>query len=82
MVRVRGGRPGTRLAAGQLAKIDRPTLLVWGENDPFGSPEVGERMAGLMPDAELHVVGGGHAPWLTQAERIGPLVTGFLQRHA
>jgi hypothetical protein len=35
-----------------------------------------------MPDAELHVVDGGHSPWLTQSGRIGPVARGFLRRHA
>lgn len=79
LVRLRGSRPETRLTAEQLAAIDRPTLLVWGEDDPFGAPEVGERMVEIMPDAALQVVGGGHAPWLTQSERIGPRVSRFLR---
>ncbi len=81
LIRLRGSRPETRLTAGQLAKIDQPILLFWGKNDPFGSPEVGKRMAAKMPAAELHVIGGGHAPWLTQAERIGPTAARFLQQH-
>jgi len=81
LLRLRGSRPEMRLESAQLARIDRPTLLVWGEDDPFGSPEVGERVAASLPAAELHVVGGGHSPWLTQAERIGPTARSFLQRH-
>lgn len=78
LLRLRGSRPETRLTAEELARFEQPTLLVWGEDDPFGSPEVGERMAELMPDAELRVVGGGHAPWLKRSERIGPVVSRFL----
>ena len=82
LLRVRGSRPAMRLTAEQLARIEQPTLLFWGKDDPFGPPEVGERMAATMPTAELHVVGGGHSPWLTQAKRIGPIATRFLHRHA
>ena len=67
-----------RLTAKQLARIMQPTLMFWGENDPFGPVEIGERMANVMPNAQLHVVGGGHAPWLTQYERIGPIALRFL----
>lgn len=80
LLRLRGSRPETRLTAGELARIDHATLLVWGEEDPFGPPEVGERMVEIMPAAELQVVGGGHAPWLKQSERIGPLIARFLRR--
>lgn len=82
LVRLRGSRPAMRLTAEQLAKVVQPTLLFWGEHDPFGPPEVGERMVRLLPDAELHVVGGGHCPWLTQARRIAPVASSFLRRHA
>ena len=79
LLRLRGSRPAMRLTAEQLARIDQRTLVFWGRNDPFGAPEVGQRMVEIMPTAGLQVVGGGHAPWLTQAERIGPKVTRFLR---
>lgn len=79
LLRLRGNRPEMRLTAAHLGRIPHPTLLFWGEGDPFGAVEVGERMARVMPDATLHVVGGGHAPWLTQAERMGPVATRFLK---
>jgi len=81
LLRLRGNRPETRLTAKQLAQIEQPTLVFWGENDPFGRVEIGERMVEVMPNAELHVVGGGHAPWVTQSERIGPIATRFLREH-
>lgn len=78
LLRLRGSRPEMRLTAKQLARIEKPTLIFWGEDDPFGPTEVGKQMVEIMPDAELHVVGGGHAPWLTQSERIGPIVNRLL----
>lgn len=81
LLRLRGSRPESRLTAEELAGIDQPTLLFWGEHDPFGSPAVGERIVAAMPAAKLHVIGGGHAPWLTQAQRIAPFATRFLQQH-
>lgn len=47
----RGSRPERRLTADQLGRIDQPTLLFWGDDDPFGSPEVGERAVAAMPAA-------------------------------
>jgi len=82
LLRLRGGRPEARLTAEQLSRIEQPALLVWGEDDPFGSPRVGERMAAAMPAAELQVVDGGHAPWVKQADRIGPMVESFLKRQS
>ena len=81
LIRLRGPRPEMVLSAEQLAHVTQPVQLIWGEDDPMGSPAVGEHAARIMTNAELHVVGGGHTPWLTQAETIGPLVTSFLSKH-
>jgi pimeloyl-ACP methyl ester carboxylesterase len=78
LLRLRGSRPEMRLTSDQLATIGQPTLLCWGKDDPFGPPAVGERIAATMPNARLHVVEGGHAPWLRQAGSIGAAIQRFL----
>jgi len=80
LLRLRGGRPEARLTAEQLSRIEQPTLLVWGKDDPFGTPAVGAAIAAAMPAAELLVVPGGHTPWLDSADRIGPRIAQFLER--
>ncbi|MDR8393923.1 alpha/beta hydrolase [Aliifodinibius sp. S!AR15-10] len=80
LLRLGGSRPDMRLTAKQLKQLEQPTMLFWGRSDPFGSPKVGQRMADILPNAKLHVVGGGHAPWLTQAEQIAQVTTPFLQK--
>jgi pimeloyl-ACP methyl ester carboxylesterase len=80
LVRLRGHRPELCLTAEQLAGIDVPTLLVFGRDDPMGGAPVGARVAATMPDAELHVVDGGHAPWIHHADQVAPLVAAFLHR--
>lgn len=80
LIRLRGNRPEHALTAEQLAMIEVPTLLVFATNDPMGGPSVGERVAAAMPDAELHIVDGGHAPWLHHAPQIAPIVQAFLHR--
>ncbi len=82
LIRLRGSRPSVRLTSEQLARTRQPTLLIWGRRDPFGSPEVGRRLADSLPHAELEMVDAGHAPWLTQADRIAPRAREFLQRVA
>lgn len=79
LLKLNGNRPEMRLTAEQLARIEQRSMIFWGRDDPFGSPEVGECVVQAMPAAELHVVGGGHAPWLTQAEHIGPVAARFLR---
>ncbi len=80
LLRLRGSRPELALTADQLTRIEVPTLLVFAADDPMGAATVGERVARAIPDSELHVVDGGHAPWLHHAEQIVPLVSAFLER--
>jgi pimeloyl-ACP methyl ester carboxylesterase len=80
LIRLRGNRPEMALTADQLARIEAPTLLVFAVDDPMGAATVGQRMAETMIDAELHIVDGGHAPWLHHADQITPPLTAFLQR--
>lgn len=82
LVRLRGPRPELEQTPEQLARLTPPVQLVWGEKDPFGPPTAGRRALEIIPDAELAVVAGGHAPWLDDPERVGRLVGGFLRRHA
>lgn len=81
LLQLRGSRPEMRLTADQLKRIPQPTLLFWGQNDPFGSVAVGKRMVAVMPNAALLVVEGGHTPWLTQAKLIGATAARFLRQH-
>jgi pimeloyl-ACP methyl ester carboxylesterase len=43
----------------EIKQLALPTLLIWGDDDPTSPPRVGEHLAGLLPDAALHVVVGG-----------------------
>lgn len=43
----------------QLAHVDLPVLLIWGDADPISPVAVGERLATLLPRAELVVIAGG-----------------------
>jgi pimeloyl-ACP methyl ester carboxylesterase len=56
---------------GELHKVTQPTLLLWGDADPYSPLAVGQQLLGLLPNARLHVVTGGnhdlacaHAPEL------------------
>jgi 2-hydroxy-6-oxonona-2,4-dienedioate hydrolase/4,5:9,10-diseco-3-hydroxy-5,9,17-trioxoandrosta-1(10),2-diene-4-oate hydrolase len=83
-IHLRGVRPEVALTAGQLAQVTQPVQLIWGENDPFGAPGVGEQAAAIIPDAELHVIpGAGHVPWVDHPEQVGTLASRFLhaRRH-
>ncbi len=78
LVRVRGARPEMALTADQLTGVHQPSLLILGGDDPMGTPSDSERLARAVPQTEIHIVEGGHAPWLHHADQIGPLVNAFL----
>jgi pimeloyl-ACP methyl ester carboxylesterase len=60
---------GTHKLTAELAHLDQPTLFLWGDKDPLGSPEVGASLAALMPQARLQVVeDAGHLPWLDKPQ--------------
>jgi pimeloyl-ACP methyl ester carboxylesterase len=44
---------------GRLATLGVPTLLLWGDADPWSPVAAGEWLAAAMPRAELHVMAGG-----------------------
>ena len=78
LLRLRGARPEMALTADQLAHVEQPSLLIFGANDPMGAAPVGERLSAALDHSELHIVDGGHAPWLHHADQIGPTISTFL----
>jgi pimeloyl-ACP methyl ester carboxylesterase len=71
-------RPEIVTTAHQLRGIAHPVRLIWGEQDTFGPPAAGRRIADLIPGADLHVVPGGHAPWFHHADPVAALIREFL----
>ena len=77
-----GFRREARVTEADLRELAVPTLLLWGDHDPVGSAHAARRIQALIPHAELHVVDGGHAPWLGQPAQIATaLVYWALRRH-
>ena len=64
-----------------LPALRMPTLLLWGDADPISPVKVGERLAALLPRAELHVFAGAdHDLGCTHARLLAPLVDRHLAR--
>ncbi|MBW9115578.1 alpha/beta hydrolase [Rhizobium cauense] len=57
-----------------------PTLIIWGPQDHYMPEESGRAYLRDLPDAEFHLLDGGH--WLleTNLDEVVPLVSGFLER--
>ena len=64
---------------GRLGEMARPTLLLWGENDPFAPVGGAHRFQKQIPGAELEVVpGSGHFVYADAPARCAVAVTDFL----
>lgn len=63
----------------RLPEVAAPTLLLWGDADPFSPVAVGERLARRLSRARLQVIpGGDHDLGLQHAERLAPLIQAHL----
>lgn len=59
----------------QIPAIACPALLLFGDADPIAPPFVGDRLAGLLPNARLQVVrGGDHDLVVSRADEVAPLI--------
>lgn len=76
--RRQAGRP--RPLREELARLETPTLIVWGRNDPGAAVERALLLQALIPGSELHVFDrAGHWVQWDQAARFTALVAGFLR---
>lgn len=62
-----------------MSKIAAPIFFLWGEDDPFGLPEVARTFVERVPNAELELLpNAGHAVWLDDPEHAANITTDFL----
>ena len=63
----------------RLARINKPTLVVWGESDGVVSPSYGRAFADSIPNARFATVAeAGHYPYLERPSDFVDLVEPFL----
>jgi pimeloyl-ACP methyl ester carboxylesterase len=72
-------RPENLLSDAELRQLTAPVLMIWGDQDPYGAPDIGRRACALMPDARLEVIPGRHAPFLDDPERCGALIADLVR---
>jgi pimeloyl-ACP methyl ester carboxylesterase len=71
-------KKSVKIGKRELRRVAQPVLLLWGENDPFGSVKAGRAVQSALPSAQFHVVpGGGHLPWFDAPAQCGDLVAEF-----
>jgi pimeloyl-ACP methyl ester carboxylesterase len=73
---MRFGRPRREnlISDNELRQLTVPVLMIWGDEDPYGEPEIGRRACALVPDQRFEIVPGRHAPFLDDPERCGALI--------
>lgn len=59
-----------------------PVLAVWGQGDPMFGPDGARAFGKDSPDAEIHLLEGGHFLLETAVDEVGTLVSEFLGRVA
>jgi 2-hydroxy-6-oxonona-2,4-dienedioate hydrolase len=74
------GTAGTHALGPELGRLTAPTLFLWGDKDPLGTPEAGRALAARMPDAQVRVVPeAGHLVWLDQPDLCAEAMIDFLE---
>lgn len=77
---IKGMNEQTLIPPEVLGRIEAPTLLLWSADDPIGGADVARVFAEHLPDATLELLpDGGHAPWVSHADRCADSVRSFLR---
>ncbi|MGH7905462.1 MAG: alpha/beta fold hydrolase [Candidatus Binataceae bacterium] len=64
-----------------LPRIQTPTLLIWGKQDRVVPPEIGQKMAALLPNSRLEIIDEcGHWAQIEHPDHFHQLVGDFLSR--
>jgi pimeloyl-ACP methyl ester carboxylesterase len=62
-------------------ELDRPALVLWGENDPFVPVAQAHRQKESFPSADVVILeGSGHWPWIDNPEGAAAHIVPFLER--
>ncbi len=73
-------RAGPADRAADIAAIDMPVLIFWGEDDPISPSSLGERLNDAMPSSTLGLLPGcGHFLVEEAAETIAPMISEYLR---
>lgn len=71
----RGLNPEIVLPAEVLSNVRAPVYFLWGQEDPFGGPQVARALAGQVPNAQLELMpGAGHAVWLDDPLHVAQVI--------
>jgi pimeloyl-ACP methyl ester carboxylesterase len=70
-------------AAARLPSLRIPSLVAWGQEDPFFTPELGQRLATTLPNSRLEPIAGAHTFVAEdEPEALADLIRGFVREGA
>lgn len=76
----KGFQPGITLTQDEMAAIEAPTLMVYGNEDPLGSEKVWSDFMARLPNGSLAVIpDSGHLPWYDDPREVGALTRHHLR---
>ena len=71
--------PRYALTDGELARINQPTLILWGRDDiGFQTVDEVRKRVSLIPNGRFELVPGGHEPWLEDLDSSAAQISSFL----
>jgi len=78
-ITLRGLNPEVLLTDEELAKLQSPVLLLWGEEDTNAGEPEGRAFAARLPNATLEIVReAGHTPWIDELDFCANKTRAFL----
>jgi pimeloyl-ACP methyl ester carboxylesterase len=71
--------PEARITSDDLARIQAPTLVIWGGHEPYGGRESADLVARALPHARsVFLPDAGHLPWLDEPAVVGRAISEFV----
>jgi pimeloyl-ACP methyl ester carboxylesterase len=65
-----------------LRPLDLPTLVIWGQRDPYLPASLAKRQKETFPRAQVHgLLNGGHWPFIDAPSVVAEKLVGFLRFH-
>ena len=69
-----------RIPLDSVRRIEVPTLIVWGNDDKFGAPELAQRSRALCSNGSVVYLDTGHFLQHDEPARINQMLLDFLKR--
>ncbi|MFC7008309.1 alpha/beta fold hydrolase [Halalkalicoccus salilacus] len=69
-----GWHASSRIRDQELQNLQQPTLIIWGDNDPFGAPDDVRNSIDVIPKVRFETMDSGHVVFLEHPERCAQFI--------